>query len=127
LTGIPTTQLREIVMYGTESTSGGVEQVVVYLCISEDRIGAEAGVERQREDCHDLCARLGITDPAVFMGNDISAYSAKKCPGYLELLERVKLGPSRIVAWHVDRLYRRHRELEELMDFVESHPIRTGL
>nr|WP_083835853.1 recombinase family protein [Gordonia otitidis] len=54
-----------------------------------------------------MCARLGITDPAVFVDNDISAYSGKKRPGYLDLLERVKLGPSRIVAWHVDRLYRR--------------------
>lgn len=82
-------------MDGTTASSG-VEQVVVYLRISEDRTGAEAGVERQRQDCLDMCARLGITDPAIFMDNDISAYSGKKRPGYIELLERVKLGPSRI-------------------------------
>ncbi|WP_256386028.1 recombinase family protein [Leucobacter sp. wl10] len=29
-----------------------------------------------------------------------------------------------MVAWHVDRLYRRPRELEDLIDLVESHPIR---
>ncbi|MGO1920128.1 MAG: recombinase family protein, partial [Microbacterium sp.] len=110
-------------MDGTQA-SNGVEQVVVYLRISEDRTGAEAGVDRQRQDCLEMCARLGISDPAVFMDNDISAYSGKKRPGYLELLERVKLGPSRIVAWHVDRLYRRPRELEDLIDLVETHPIR---
>lgn len=94
-------------MDGTTASNNGVEQVVAYLRISEDRTGAEAGVERQRQDCLDLCARLGITDPAIFIDNDISAYSGKKRPGYIDLLDRVKLGPSRIVAWHVDRLYRR--------------------
>ena len=78
-------------MDGTEDNNS-MEQVVVYLRISEDRTGAEAGVERQREDCLEMCGRLGITDPAVFMDNDISAYSGKKRPGYIELLERVKLG-----------------------------------
>ncbi|MGH8826741.1 MAG: recombinase family protein, partial [Jiangellaceae bacterium] len=29
-----------------------------------------------------------------------------------------------MVAWHVDRLYRRPRELEDLIDLVETHPIR---
>ena len=94
------------------ATDNVVEQVVVYLHISEDRTGAEAGVERQREDCLETCGRLGITDPAIFMDDHISAYSGKKRPGYIELLERVRLGPSRIVAWHVARLYRRPRELE---------------
>ena len=53
-------------MSGTNiSNSGAMEQVVVYLRISEDRTGAEAGVDRQRQDCLDLCARLGISEPAV--------------------------------------------------------------
>lgn len=110
-------------MNGT-SINDSTEQVVVYLRISEDRTGAEAGVERQRQDCLHLCTRLGFESPSVFMDNDISAYGNKERPGYLELLERVKLGPTRIVAWHVDRLYRKPRELEDLIDLVESHPIR---
>ncbi|ODU06357.1 MAG: hypothetical protein ABS81_04910 [Pseudonocardia sp. SCN 72-86] len=40
------------------------------------------------------------------------------------MLARIKTGPSRVVVWHVDRLYRRPRELEDLIDLVESHPIR---
>ena len=110
-------------MNGT-NINDSMEQVIVYLRISEDRTGAEAGVERQRQDCLDLCHRLSVKNPAVFMDNDISAYGNKKRPGYLDLLERVKLGPTRIVAWHVDRLYRKPRELEDLIDLVESHPIR---
>lgn len=112
-------------MNGTDTrNSNDAEQVVMYLRISEDRTGAEAGVDRQREDCLELCHRLGVDEPSVFMDNDVSAYGNKKRPGYLELLERVKLGQSRIVAWHVDRLYRKPRELEDLIDLVESHPIR---
>ncbi|MDR1450574.1 MAG: hypothetical protein LBI84_10350 [Propionibacteriaceae bacterium] len=54
-------------------------------------------MDRQCQDCLDLRSRLGADGPAVFMDNDISAYGNKKRPGYLEFLERVKLGPSRIV------------------------------
>lgn len=105
------------------STNESMEQVVVYLRISEDRTGPEAGVDRQRQDCLDLCHHLGVENPGVFMDNDISAYGNKMRPGYLELLERVKLGPSRIVAWHVDRWYRKPRELGDLIDLVESYSV----
>ena len=106
-------------MAGTEADSE-----LVYLRISEDRTGQEAGVERQREDCLLLADRLGIGVAEVFMDNDISAYGDKKRPDYLALLEPVRTGPSRIVVWHVDRLYRKPRELEDLIDLVETHPIR---
>lgn len=99
-------------------------QVVVYVRISEDRTGEEAGVDRQREDCLELCARLGLEAPEIFMDNDISAFQNKRRPGYAALLEKAKLGPIRVVVWHVDRLYRKPRELEDLIDLVESHPIR---
>lgn len=111
---------------GVVSPGATVEQVLVYLRISEDRTGEEAGVDRQRDDCLALCGRLGldVAEGDVFMDNDISAYLNKKRPGFEEMLERVKTGPSRVIVWHVDRLYRRPRELEDLIDLVESHPIR---
>jgi site-specific DNA recombinase len=100
------------------------EQVLVYLRISEDRTGEEAGVERQRADCFELCERLGFLTPQVFVDNDVSAFKGTRRPGYQALLERVVTGPARVVVWHVDRLYRRPRELEDLIDLVESSPIR---
>ncbi|GAA4707693.1 Site-specific DNA recombinase [Promicromonospora umidemergens] len=102
------------------------EQVLVYLRISEDRTGEAAGVERQRDDCLDLCARLGlvVSDDDVYMDNDTSAYLNKKRKSFDRMLARIKLGPSRVVVWHVDRLYRKPRELEDLIELVESHPIR---
>ena len=52
--------------------AGVAEQVLVYLRISEDRTGEEAGVERQRDDCLGLCHRLSleVADGDVFMDND---------------------------------------------------------
>ncbi|WP_414683278.1 recombinase family protein, partial [Microbacterium sp. UBA3486] len=75
-------------------------------------------------DCLSLCARLGldVAEPDVFMDNDTSAYLDKKRPDFARMLARIKLGPSRVVVWHVDRLYRRPRELEDLIDLVETHP-----
>lgn len=110
----------------TGEIAGVAEQVLVYLRISEDRTGEEAGVERQRDDCLALCGRLGLDVAAgdVFMDNDTSAYLNKKRPEFEKMLARVRQGPSRVVVWHVDRLYRRPRELEDLIDLVESHPIR---
>lgn len=106
------------------SATATVERILVYVRISEDRTGEEAGVGRQRADCLELCSKLGLPDPEVFTDNDISAFRGRRRPGYTALLERARAGRSRLVVWHVDRLYRRPRELEDLIDLVESHPIR---
>ncbi|ERG65316.1 hypothetical protein L332_12805 [Agrococcus pavilionensis RW1] len=78
----------------TSSTGTITEQVLVYLRISEDRTGEEAGVERQRDDCLSLCARLGldVAEPDVFLDNDTSAYLDKKRPDFARMLARIKLG-----------------------------------
>lgn len=101
-----------------------MEQTLVYLRISEDRTGQEAGVDRQQEDCVRHAKNLGEDAPAIFIDNDISAFKNKHRPSYEQLMERVRTGPTRIVVWHVDRLYRKPRELEDLIDLVESHPIK---
>lgn len=109
---------------GVKHHEGTADQVLAYVRISEDRTSEAAGVGRQREDCVALCARLGLPEPEVFMDNDTSAFLDRKRPGYAELLRRARLGATRLVVWHVDRLYRRPRELEDLIELVESHPIR---
>ncbi len=57
------------------------------------------------------------------MDNDTSAFLKKIRPGYESLIAKVRLAPTRLVVWHVDRLYRRPRELEDLIDLVEANPI----
>lgn len=97
---------------------------VVYLRISQDRTGQQAGIQRQQEDCLALAAQLGITDPLVFIDNDVSAFDGGRRPGYDAMVAQVRGGASRIIAWHVDCLYRQPRELEDLIDLVEQHPVR---
>lgn len=96
----------------------------VYLRISQDRTGERAGVRRQEEDCFALAKQLGYEDPPVFIDNDISAFDGGRRPGYDSLVSHIRTGVTVVFVWHVDRLYRRPRELENLIDLVEHNPVR---
>jgi site-specific DNA recombinase len=91
----------------------------IYARISEDRQDG-AGVERQLADCRRL-----VEGPAEeFTDPSISAFSGKVRPAYARLIDAVKRGEiDRIVCWKYDRLYRRPRELEDLLDLAESQKI----
>ncbi|MGD9621252.1 MAG: recombinase family protein [Mycolicibacterium sp.] len=94
-----------------------------YLRISSDPREKREGVDRQREDCLKLCADRGWT-PRVYEDNDISATSGKKRPAYEQMLADVKAGQIQaIVCWRPDRLYRRLRDLLDLMDIVRTHSV----
>lgn len=108
---------------GCEVTGSSVA-AVVYARISDDRSGKAAGVARQQEDCLALTARLGLTVTAVLVDNDVSAFDGVARPGYEALLRHVRAGVSRVVVWHLDRLYRRPSELEQLLDLVAGHGVR---
>ncbi len=59
--------------------AAGVDTVraAVYCRISDDRRGLGLGVQRQRQDCHELAGRNGWQIVATFVDNDVSAYSGK--------------------------------------------------
>ncbi len=100
---------------------GSRVRVAVYARISADRGGEEAGVSRQLADCSDLIASRGWIEIARFVDNDVSAFSGAKRPGFSQLLARVTAGDvDVIVAYHVDRLYRRVRDLVPLLDACEK-------
>ncbi|MBX3438560.1 MAG: recombinase family protein, partial [Planctomycetaceae bacterium] len=99
--------------------------VAVYLRISQDRTGLHAGVQRQQEDCLALADQLGFSDPQIFIDNDVSAFDGGRRPGYDALVNHIRAGVPRIIVWHVDRLYRQPRELEDLIALVERHPVRV--
>jgi site-specific DNA recombinase len=65
-------------------------RVAIYTRISQDRTGAELGVERQLEDCQALAKANGWTVVAEYSDNDISAYGGKRRPGYAALLDAIK-------------------------------------
>lgn len=94
--------------------------------MSEDREGGGLGVDRQREDCEQLAASLGLTVVHVFTDNDLSAYSGKPRPGYQRMLDDLRAGLyGTVLAWHTDRLHRRPTELEEYIDVCEPRQIQT--
>jgi site-specific DNA recombinase len=104
---------------------------VAYCRISADKTGAGLGVERQAADCRDLAAKLGLGEPEVLTDNDRSAYSGKRRPGYDQLLEGLRDGRwTTLLVWHVDRLYRNIRDLEDIVDLVDGrvavHTVKGG-
>ena len=101
-------------------------RAVIYRRISNDATGEAAGVTRQREDCERYCSQRNWTIVADLEDNDISAsrYSVKNRPAYQQSLKLIETGEADVlVAWHLDRLWRRPAELEHLIDLVEKRDI----
>lgn len=99
-------------------------RAVIYLRISNDPTGQEAGVTRQREDCDALAAKLGVDVVAVYEDNDISAYSGTRRPGFETLLAAMANREFDVLlCWHVDRLYRSLKDLERIIDVAESRAV----
>jgi site-specific DNA recombinase len=96
------------------ASAGRVIRAAIYVRISADRTGAGLGVARQEEDCRPLCARLGWVVVMVFCDNDVSAYSGKPRPQWDAMLAAITAGE--VACWHVDRLTRSPRELEDVID-----------
>lgn len=99
-------------------------RTAIYLRISQDKTGEEAGVNRQREDCVALAERLDWQVVEVYQDNDVSASSGKPRPNYRRMLADIEAGKiDAVVCWHPDRLYRRLRDLEDLADICGKHQI----
>jgi site-specific DNA recombinase len=96
----------------------------IYARISDDR-GTEAqGVGRQLEDCHALVDERGWSEDVIEYRDDgysASMYATRPRPAYARLLADVRAGHvRRIVVWNPDRLYRKPRELEELVGLLTT-------
>jgi site-specific DNA recombinase len=99
-----------------------VRRAAIYCRISLDRAGAGLGVARQEEDCRELAKRLGWAVADVYVDNDVSAYSGKPRPAWQQLLVQVESGTvDAVLCWHVDRLTRSPRELEDVIDLADRH------
>jgi DNA invertase Pin-like site-specific DNA recombinase len=96
----------------------------IYCRISLDATGEELGVTRQLEDCKALASTLSWEVLEVYVDNDISASSGKARPQYKAMLDAIRSGEvEAIIAWHPDRLYRKLRDLEELIEVAEAKGI----
>lgn len=102
-------------------------RAAVYVRISSDREGSGLGVARQEEDCRALCERLGWHVAEVYPDNDVSAYSGKKRPEWDRLNADIAAGQvDAIACWHVDRLTRSPRELEDVIDLHDQQGIQLA-
>jgi DNA invertase Pin-like site-specific DNA recombinase len=78
------------------------------------------GVARQEEDCREKAKQLGWPVGDVYVDNDVSAYSGKPRPAWQQLLAHVESGTvDAVLSWHVDRLTRSPRELEDVIDLAD--------
>jgi site-specific DNA recombinase len=97
----------------------------VYARISSDPDGLAAGVSRQIEDCRAFAERRCWPVADVYVDNDTSAYSGKRRPEYERLLSDLGAGiRDAVIVYHLDRLHRRPRELEDFLDLCDRSGIR---
>lgn len=98
---------------------------VAYVRISKDLNLERLGTARQEQDCRELAARRGLSDPIVIADDDTSAYALKrKRPGWSRLLTMIEQDEVRtLLSYASDRLYRRLTELESLITLLEAHPV----
>jgi site-specific DNA recombinase len=91
----------------------------IYVRISRDQTGQGIGVRRQRKECGELAARLGLTVVDQYEDNDVSAYSRKPRPEFERLIADARAGRfDTLVVWATDRLYRQPRDLERIVDQI---------
>lgn len=109
-------------------------RAVLLVRISDDKAKDAAGVGRQEEDGRHLAARLGWQVAEVVVENDTSAYKRRRIqlpdgstglrtvrPGFRAALDKLATGEcDGLLAYDLDRVARDPRDLEDLIDIVES-------
>jgi site-specific DNA recombinase len=109
-------------------------RAVLLVRISDDKAGDAGGVGRQEEDGRALADRLGWHIAEVVIENDTSAYKRRKVrlpdgstalrtlrPGFRSILDKLASGEcDGLLAYDLDRTARDPRDLEDLIDIVES-------
>jgi site-specific DNA recombinase len=97
----------------------------VYARISDDRTGEQAGVTRQEQDCKALAERRGWPVAELYVDNDLSAWNGHSRPQYQRLLSDIGAGTvDAVVVWHLDRLHRHPKELEEFFEACDRAGVR---
>jgi DNA invertase Pin-like site-specific DNA recombinase len=93
----------------------------IYARISQDRDADFLGVTRQVDDCTADAARRGWPVAEVYVDDDSSAYSGRRRPAYRRMLDDIQQRRiDAVVVWHLDRLHRSPKELEEFFEVCEA-------
>ncbi|MGO4662908.1 recombinase family protein [Terrabacter sp. 2TAF16] len=100
------------------------KRAAIYARQSLDRSGDGMAVSRQLAECRELCERNGWVVEEIYQDNDRSATSGKPRPEWRRLLEDLIDGRYDVlVCWHTDRLYRRLRDLVDLVEIAERRAL----
>jgi site-specific DNA recombinase len=93
----------------------------IYARISSDPEGDMLGVTRQVTDCRALAERRGWRVADTYIDDDVSAYKGKPRPQYRRMLDDMRAGAvDAVVVWHLDRLHRNPKELEEFFEVCDA-------
>ena len=93
----------------------------IYARISSDREGDGLAIGRQLEDCERLAGERGWRVVERYIDQDVSAYKSRVRPAYRRLLEDLRTGSiDGVIVYHLDRLHRQPRELEEFFDVCKA-------
>jgi len=105
-----------------------VTNAALYARISSDPNNTSLGVQRQIKDCLALAKRKGwtVVEP-YFVDNDVSATSGKPRPKYELMMDALAAGEyDALICWDVDRLTRKPRELEDVIDLAEKRGVQLA-
>ena len=79
------------------------------------------GIKRQLADCEKYAQLKGWPVADRYCDDDISAYSRKPRPEYRRMLDDIASGRiDAVVVWHLDRLHRNPKELEDFFETCEN-------
>jgi DNA invertase Pin-like site-specific DNA recombinase len=93
----------------------------IYARISSDREADGLAIGRQLEDCERLAEERGWRVVERYIDQDVSAYKSRVRPAYRRLLEDLRTGSiDGVIVYHLDRLHRQPRELEEFFDVCKA-------
>lgn len=91
-------------------------KVGIYARLSQNRDGNSTSIDRQVAACRQRMED-GWTEVAIYRDDDVSAYSGKARPGFEQMLSDVAQGKvDIIIAYALDRLGRRPKDIERLLD-----------
>jgi DNA invertase Pin-like site-specific DNA recombinase len=111
----------------------GVIRIGIYARLSKNRNGLSTNTSIQVAECLDEAQyyakqhSLKLAVAAIFEENDVSAskYSTKPRPDYLALIDLVSANKVDVIfATEMERLCRRPRETEDLIDLAETTDLR---
>jgi site-specific DNA recombinase len=101
-------------------------RAAIYTRVSLDRSGEGLAVSRQESECRALAEKNRWEIARVYSDNDKSATHGRR-QQWERLLADLKSGQYDIlICWHTDRLYRRLRDLVELVEIAEKRALRIA-